>query len=117
MPDDHLPDFKGKQIHIYLSGNSTNSYLIQDATLEMQGGRLFLVGQVSEAYDDHVWGRGKYAAIAWGCIDQYVLFDSEEQYRQEMQRWKAVKAAKAAKDNQRKSIGHWVMSPWSRKQK
>src|SRR5262249_29615867 len=96
MPEDHFPDFSGKQVHLYLINKPEYSYLIQDETFEMQSGRMFLVSRTSEEYDEDIWSRGKAVAIAWDQVEQYTLFDSAEDYRTEMQRWKAAKAARHA---------------------
>jgi len=121
MPEDHFPDFSGKLVNLYLISKASYSYLIQEATFEMQAGRLFLVGRASEEYDDEIWSRGKYVAIAWNQVEQYILFDSAEDYRAERQRWKLAKAArdneKPSNRNQHRSVGHWIMSPWYRKRK
>jgi hypothetical protein len=66
MLDDHLPDFSGKLISIYMTGRSGARYVLQDVTFDMQGGRLFVVGHIPEDYDKHVtWAKGQPAAIAW----------------------------------------------------
>jgi hypothetical protein len=109
MLDDHLPDFSGKHIGLFITGRPTQTFLVQDAAFEMQGGRLFVVGRVSEAYDKYVWAKGKPSAIAWDCVDYYIVFDSVEQYREEIQRWRAMKA----EEHSPAAIRRFM--PWSRK--
>jgi len=89
MLDDHLPDFSGKLICIYMSGRSGARYVLQDVTFEMQGGRLFVVGQIPGDYDKQVtWAKGKPAAIAWDCVDYYILFESVAQFRESLESYR-----------------------------
>lgn len=86
MLDDHLPDLSGKLICIYMTGRSGARYILQDITFDIQGGRLFVVGRIPEDYDKHVtWAKGQPAAIAWDCVDYYILFESVEQFRESVE--------------------------------
>jgi hypothetical protein len=91
MKTDYVPDFTGKQVNVYTTHASNRSYLMEDVSLEVQAGRTFLIGRVSTAYAENVWAKGRLACIAWDCITQYLIFDSADQYRQEMERWNAIK--------------------------
>jgi hypothetical protein len=118
MLDDHLPDFGGKLACIYVSGKSYVRYILQDIAFDMQGGRLFVVGRIPEDYDMHVpWAKGKPAAIAWDCVDYYIVFESVEQFRDALQKSRIHKAAEGNNDIQvRPNVGGFV-SNWLRKRK
>jgi hypothetical protein len=83
MLEDHYPDFSGKHVNVYVTHRHGVSYLLQDANFEMQAGRIFLVGRVSDAYSDDVFGKGKNVCIAWDYVQQYLVFDSAEEWRNE----------------------------------
>jgi hypothetical protein len=46
--EDLLPDVSGKEVVVLLTGRPGESHVLQDATFERQGGRLYLVGTHSE---------------------------------------------------------------------
>ena len=77
--------------------------MLQDVRFEMQGGKLFVVGRVSEAYDDSVWAIGFPIGVEWESVYYYLVYESAEQYRRELARCDAARAAaKAAKKKRKK---------------
>lgn len=106
---DHLPDLSGKLICIYMTGRSQARYILQDVSFDIQGGRLFVVGRIPEDYDKYVtWAKGKPAAIAWDCVDYYILFESVEQFRESLGGSREIPMQPAAEG---------FMSNWLRKRK
>lgn len=94
MPIDQFPDFSGKLVVFYLVDRPNRSYMLEDATFDMQAGRLFVVGKVSKEYDDDVWARGSTACLAWDCVEQYLIFESAAHYHRERERYEAAKEEK-----------------------
>ena len=76
-----LPDFSGKVVILYLS-NSTDErgIVLQDPVFQIQGDRLFLLGRIAEGTSPNDWVAGVYSGVAWECVDQYLVFDSLEDY-------------------------------------
>jgi len=105
MSASNYPDFSGKHVCFFLSGRAKRSYMIQDIRFEVQAGKLFAVGRVSEAYEEDVWGKGAVVALEWDSVEQYLQYDSVEHYRQELVRFDAARAAaKEAKRNKKAAI-------------
>ncbi len=94
MFDNNFPDFCGKLVVFYMLDRANRSYMLEDASFEIQAGRLFVVGKVSNEYDDDVWAKGTTACIAWDCVEQYLVFDSAAQYHRERERYEAAKEEK-----------------------
>jgi hypothetical protein len=81
----YLPTFTGKILSV-LSANEDTSQIIADAKLEIQGGRLFLVGTVPKGGSRVDWMLGLRSAIAWDMVQDYVVFDSLEDYQKRLKR-------------------------------
>ena len=75
----YLPSFSGKVLSV-LSANEDTSQLIADPKFEIQGERLFLVGTVPQGSSPNDWMIGLSCAIAWDMVQDYVIFDSIEDY-------------------------------------
>jgi hypothetical protein len=73
------PNFKGKMISILSEGEVTPS-LIADTRFEIQAGRLFLVGIVPKGGSTGDWVAGLSCAVAWETVQEYIVFDSAEDY-------------------------------------
>jgi hypothetical protein len=83
-PEVGLPDFRGKVVLIFLrqffrEHDFAYRVAVRSPRFERQGGRLFLLGprqppRVPRLGDESVH------AVAWEAVEQYVIFDSEEQY-------------------------------------
>ncbi len=72
VPATDYPDFRGKTVLIYTTGENTTQLLTEPAFV-MQAGRLFLTGRVPAL---GWWPDGLSAAIAWDSVDKYFVFDS-----------------------------------------
>jgi hypothetical protein len=76
----NLPDFTGKLVLVFqeegvVPGVGT---LVTDARLEMQAGRLFVVGVLADVAGK--W-TGAPVAIAWDSVVKYILLDSIEDFQ------------------------------------
>lgn len=82
-----FPDLSGKIVLIYLKGRPPDdSVLLSDASFDVQGGKVFLVGQFAEGASANDWVAGIETALAWDCIEQYFLFDSIDDYMNRVSR-------------------------------
>ena len=82
--DDKLPDLRGKVIAVYFMSkpDMREGAIIEDATFERQGGRLFLVGRVPAGINPGDWNAGLMTYIAWDCVAEYTVLASSEEFRQ-----------------------------------
>jgi hypothetical protein len=76
-----FPDFSGKIVLIYLV-NRTDDYnvVLQQARLENHAGKIFIVGEFAEGTTSGDWAAGVETAVSWDNVEQYLLFDSIEDY-------------------------------------
>jgi hypothetical protein len=75
------PDFTNKILLIYLCDRpDEHNVLIKNAAFVDQGGRVFLVGEFAEDTTANDWAAGVQTAIAWDRVEQYLVFDSIEDY-------------------------------------
>jgi hypothetical protein len=78
IDQDTLPDFRGKTVMVYVRDTPRNAPTVtEDPSLQMQGGRLFLVGNAGEA----IWLQDATVAVAWDSVEQYHVFESTTQLR------------------------------------
>jgi hypothetical protein len=75
----YLPSFKGKVLSV-LCKSEDSSQMIWEPKFEIQGGRLFLVGMVPPESSQDNWMEGLPSAISWDSVQDYVIFDSVEDY-------------------------------------
>ena len=77
----HYPDFKNKIILLYLFNRpDDHNVVLQDASLENQAGRMFIVGEFAEGTTANDWAAGVRTAVAWDSVEQYLVFDTIENY-------------------------------------
>ncbi len=76
---DTLPDFEDKILSVLCVGESTGQ-LISNPRFELQVGRVFLVGVVPEDDSRGNWMAGLQMSIAWDRVQDYVVFDSIDDY-------------------------------------
>lgn len=76
---DTRPNFRDKVLSV-LCVNEDTSQLIANPTFEMQVGRVFLKGTIPKDSSRDNWMEGLTAAIAWDTVEDYVVFDSIEDY-------------------------------------
>lgn len=84
------PNFTGKTVSVGLAGEDTTS-AIENPRFEMQAGRLFLVGTVPRGGSPRNWAAGIPVAVAWDQVQDYMIFDSAEDYRVRLKKYHAKK--------------------------
>jgi hypothetical protein len=78
-----VPNFAGKTVVLYTRRRMWgDSVLLTDCAFELQGGRLFLLGTTQEDGHSRAWSVGLRRAIAWDRVEEYLVLDSLEQYRE-----------------------------------
>jgi len=81
MFDLEFPDLSQKIVLLYLVNRSDDhNVVLQSPTFEVQGGRVFLVGDFAEGTTANDWAAGVRTAISWENVEQYLLFDSIDDY-------------------------------------
>lgn len=79
--DAAFPDFSGKVILLYLINRSPDDAVVLHSTrFEVQGTRVFLVGEYAEGTTASDWAAGVSTAVSWDSVEQYLIFDSIEDY-------------------------------------
>ena len=73
-----FPNSDGKVVVFTVSEANYPTRGILSPKLEQQAGRAFVVGIVPK-YDGG-YGEGKPCAVAWDTVNDYIVFDSEEEY-------------------------------------
>ena len=77
----NYPDIKDKIVLLYLFNRpDDHNVVLQDASLELQAGRMFIVGVFANGTTANDWAAGVRTAVAWDSVEQYLLFDTIEDY-------------------------------------
>ena len=84
IAEDPLPDFRGKLLVVYFKGAGAQAAapvgeMLSSPIFKTHGGRLFLVGDMARV-DAPSW-HGASKAIAWDCIEAYIVLDSLDDYQ------------------------------------
>ena len=76
------PTLRGKTIAVQVRNRDTTAPIVlSECMLETRGGRTFLVGTSLPAQRaGQEWTDGVQRAIAWDAVDEYLLFQSPEDY-------------------------------------
>jgi len=85
-----LPNFCGKTVSLALIG-AESARIIVDPHFETLGGRLFLIGEIPKGASRHDWMEGLEGAVAWDRVEEFVVFDSFDDYIKRLKRWKKRK--------------------------
>lgn len=77
----YFPDLSGKTVLIYL-GNRTSeeSVVLEDVSFQIQGDKIVMVGRIAEGTTPNDWASGITTAVSWDGIEQYLVFDSLQEY-------------------------------------
>ncbi len=76
-----FPDLSEKVVLIYLIGRAIeDAVVLENARFEVQGAKTFIVGEFSEGTTANDWVSGIRTAISWDSVEQYLIFDSLEDY-------------------------------------
>lgn len=81
MVHEFVPDFAGKIVKTYFLNQEAQRYCISliSPTFEIQHGRLFLTGKVTNP--DAGWGEATVLYVAWDSISFYSVEPIEERHR------------------------------------
>ncbi len=74
MSRESLPDFSGKCLCLSLEDDRSQDLI--SPHFELQGGRLFLIGEVPSGASRSNWAAGTYGAVAWEKVSNYVVFSN-----------------------------------------
>jgi hypothetical protein len=76
------PSLRGKTVAVHVRNRPTDCpVVLSECMLETRGGRMFLVGtSVSARPGAKEWTDGVRRAIAWDAVDEYLLFQSPDDY-------------------------------------
>jgi hypothetical protein len=100
-----IPRFTGKVVSVVCKNEDTGQ-LIYSPVFEEQGERLFLVGTVPNESSDNNWMEGLTTAIAWDTVQDYVIFESMEDFikrlKSSKRRWPTKKIAQKPPKNRTK---------------
>jgi hypothetical protein len=79
------PDFTGKIVLIYLAHRSDDyNVVLQNAELQNQAGKIFIVGEFADGTTSNDWAAGIRTAVSWENVEQYLVFDTLEDYYSRM---------------------------------
>ena len=89
-----IPSLRGKTVAVQVRNRSMPyPVVLSDCILETRGGRMFLVGTGVPAQTTvKEWTDGARRAIAWDAVDEYLLFQSPDDYYERMQAAPPVQA-------------------------
>jgi hypothetical protein len=76
------PSLRGKTVAIHLRDRPIMPpVVLSDCSLETRGGRIFLVGMsLPVQRDGKEWSDGVRRAVAWDAVDEYLLFQSPDDF-------------------------------------
>ena len=72
-----FPNFAGKTVSF---STADSTLAVEDPRFEMQGDRLFVVGTVPKDGSTSDWAVGVTCAVAWSAVEDYMVFDSVDDY-------------------------------------
>ncbi len=80
MAIEDLPDFSEKTVVFTINGRESG-HTLEKPTIELQAGRLFVVGTIPKGGSTNDWAEGVTGAVAWDQVTDYLVFDSPENYQ------------------------------------
>jgi hypothetical protein len=90
-------DFGDKVLHVrYSRGTKLLDVLLEKCRLDIQGGRAFLMGEWLRS-DVDAWNNGLVVAIGWDCVSDYLVYESEQEYRVRRKRYRDTHDGQNAK--------------------
>ena len=98
-----IPIFKNKIVSVVCENEDTGQ-LIFNPKFEKQGNRLFLVGTVPPDSSQDNWMEGLVTAIAWDTVQDYVVFDSMDDFLTRLHKQKKKKPNKRISNPPRNRI-------------
>jgi hypothetical protein len=84
MQSNETPKLRGKTLAVYTRYRADQGPIVlADCLLETRGERLFLVGSgISARLGAKEWTDGVRRSIAWDAVEEYMIFESNEDYYQ-----------------------------------
>jgi|GEM_PF-5177762 len=79
MDSDLVDIFKGKTVSF---GSDSDTLAIKNITFKSIHHKLFVVGQIPLSATDGDLALNKSCAISWESVNDYIVFDSEQEYSQ-----------------------------------
>ncbi|USD19915.1 hypothetical protein [Microbulbifer variabilis] len=92
MDKENISDFSGKCISMRLTDLEC-SHDLHNPRFEYQGGKLFIVGEISVGCSESGWNAGHIGAAEWAQVRSYMLFDGFKAYT------KAIKVSESYYEN------------------
>lgn len=81
MITDATLQFPGKTLLLFVVNRSPDDAIVlQNVRMDVIGGRQFVAGEFAEGTTANDWASGVPTAVAWDCVEQYMVFDSLEDY-------------------------------------
>lgn len=81
MMDGRFPDLSHKIVLLYLANQcDEHNVVLAQPRFEQQGDKLFILGIFAEGTTANDWATGIHTAVAWDKVEQYLVFDSLEDY-------------------------------------
>jgi len=76
-----FPDLHNKVVLVYIRNRPLDDYVVLErVAFEIQGGKAFIVGAIAEGTTTNDWAAGVPTALSWDSVEQYLVFDSLEDY-------------------------------------
>ena len=79
MPNEDSLNLKNKIVLLYKI-NSQHEIILKSPAVETHHGKQFIVGDVSKGGSANDWLLDIKSYIAWDQVEEFVVFDSEEEY-------------------------------------
>jgi len=90
MKKSKIPDFSNKLVSFSLATDD-HTYAINRPKIEIQLGRLFLVGTVPAGASAGDWSEGAVCAVAWDQVNNYLVFESAQHYAKALRKFRKSK--------------------------
>ena len=75
------PRLRGKTVAVYSRGRPETPVILSDCLMETRGERLFIVGVgIAGQRKAKEWTDGVRRSVAWDAVEEYLLFESPEDY-------------------------------------
>lgn len=73
-----LLDFSDKVVSF---GTANDNLAVKNISFEKVFGKIFVKGVVPKGTTNNDWAAGQKCAISWDTITDYIIFDSEDEYK------------------------------------
>jgi hypothetical protein len=90
MGESKLPQIEGKVLYLQYGSDYRNRAYIEEPSMEIQAGRLFLTG--TPLYFHSKEPATERFCIAWDSVNGYFIFDSVEHCEECRNNWRSIKS-------------------------